>query len=115
VIQLEPSERVATHWFELSQMDPPARPTAVAVRATRGRFFWAANAAPLVRVAVWDPGPEPTPLLFGSTVVATIDAAGVHQPARTLPAAAFAGGQPLVSSDLFLTVDVSDLTLRYAR
>jgi hypothetical protein len=97
-------------------MDPPARPTAVAVRATRGRFFWAANAAPLIRLAVWDPDPEPSPLLFGAgVVVATIDAAGVHQPARTFTAAAFAGGRPLVSSDLFLTVDVSDLALRYAR
>jgi hypothetical protein len=115
VIRVEPSPEIATHWFELPEMAPPARPTAVMVRATSGRFFWAAGEQPLIRVAVRDPDPDPMPLLFGGAVVATVDAAGVHQPGRTLPPGSFAGAPPVVSSDLFVTVDVSDLTLRYAR
>jgi hypothetical protein len=38
-----------------------------------------------------------------------------HQPAAALPPGAFTGRAPRLRSDQFLTIDIADLVLRYAR
>jgi hypothetical protein len=80
-----------------------------------GRFFWAGAERPLVRVAIHDPDPAGRPLLLGTTTLQAVQAQEQHLPGFVLPAAAFRKTAPLLRSDLFLTVDLSDLTLRYAR
>jgi hypothetical protein len=115
VVKLEAASRFATHWFELSEIPPPARPSGISVRATRGRFFWAASAKPLVRVAVRDPDPGGRPLTLNETSVLSVQQKETHITAKVLPAAQFRSTAPVLTSDLFLTVDISDLVLRYGR
>lgn len=115
VVRLAPSTALSTVWIELPAMAPPARPLACAVRATHGRFFWAAGTRPLVRVAVADPDPGGRPVLVnGQALVAMTDAVIVRR-AHALPAAPFRNAPPRLSSDLFVSVDLADLTLEYAR
>lgn len=122
VVRLSPSTTMSTVWITLPAMAPPARPLGCVVRASEGRFLWAAGDQPLVRVAVYDPDPGGRPLLLNdqSLVVIEREPAGVrpgpiHLPAHSFPAAAFRATRPWLASNLFLKVDVSDLVLSYAR
>lgn len=116
VIRLEPSRELGTHWFELPEATASQAATGVSVRATRGRFFWAAREArPLLRVAVRDPAPGGRALLLNGASISALHETKLHQAARSLPANAFVGGAPALSSELFLRVELSDLSLRYAR
>jgi hypothetical protein len=67
-----------------------------------------------VRLAVSDPDPGGRTLRIARAEAPSIRT-GPTQKALELPAAAFAGHAPLLDSDLFLTVDLEDLRLRYAR
>jgi hypothetical protein len=107
--------RFVTHWFDLPALEPPKRHTGIAVRSTRGRFLWVAMANPLLRVAVRDPDPGGRPLQLDNSTILHVTQKETHVAAQNLPAAPFRSMPPLFSSDLFMTVDVSDLTLRYAR
>lgn len=107
--------RIVTHWFALPELRPPKRPTGISVRATRGRFLWAAAGKPLLRVAVLDPDPGGRPLRFNASSIVNVPTKEIHVAGKSLPAGQFRSTAPLLSSDLFLTVDVSDLTLTYAR
>ena len=107
--------RFVTHWFDLPELEPPQQPTGLSVRSTRGRFLWAAMANPLLRVAVRDPNPGGRPLRLNDSTILSVMQQEMHVGAQSLPVALFRSITPLFSSDLFLTVDVSDLTLRYAR
>ncbi len=116
-LELEASDALCTPWIDLPATGPVDRPAGVALRATAGRFLWAAAAsgAPLLRMAVHDPDPGGRPVRLG---METLVAVGEREVALTLPlpAAALRGpARPLLSSDLFCTVDLADLTLRYAR
>ena len=55
------------------------------------------------------------PLFLGSTRLKEIVETESHEPAFRFPVAAFRNVAPALRSDLFMTVDISDLTLRYAR
>jgi hypothetical protein len=96
-----------------------AAPLGLAVRATRGRFLWAGGPEPgrrpLALLAVRDPAPPPAPLRLAGVPLATVGPAGLHLPASALPPGPFSGPTPLLDCALFVTVDLSDLVLRYAR
>jgi hypothetical protein len=118
VITLAAAHEVRTHWIEL----PPAPDLSrgnigVTVRANRGRFLWAsANGQALLKLAIYDPDPGGRPLrLNGVPIYAVTTADESHSPARTFPPALFQSQPPIFDSALFLTVDLSDVTLRYAR
>jgi len=115
LVMVTPASRIETHWAEVSAPLTLANGCALRVRANRGRFLWAAVPQPLVRVAIHDPDPGGRPLFLGGTLLANVTMEKSHEPARALPAQPFVNQPPLLASDLFLTVDVSDLTLRYAR
>jgi hypothetical protein len=127
VVRLPASNAMSTTWIDLPSMAPPARPLGCAVRATQGRFLWAAVAKPLVRVAVHDPDPGGRPLLLNGQPLVTVTRSGavtssarstperIHLPAHALPGGAFRATVPRLASDLFLQVDIADLTLSYAR
>jgi hypothetical protein len=117
VLAIDPDGELRTRWVGL----PPAlrldRPAGVRVRANRGRFFWAASQAgpPLIRVAIVDPDPGGRPVFLDSAKLADVSHLESHQSAFRFPESTFRGQTPRLHSDLFLTVDCSDLTLRYAR
>jgi hypothetical protein len=115
VITLPPSNAIATQWVEMPESDTRRGPIGVAVRATKGRFLWASGAAPLVKLAVRDPSPGGRPLRLAGAQLIAMDKAAIHLPAKALPAGAFHSTAPALLSDLFLTVDLSDLRLRYRR
>lgn len=115
VVQLEPSPEMSVIWFAIDQR-VAAQPLAVAARATRGRFFWATreDGRPLVQVAVEDPDPPDRTVRLGGRVIAT----GLEQEHRegvVLTAAFAQTATPNIETPLFVTVDLSDVTVRYAR
>jgi hypothetical protein len=117
VVAVEAGGPLRTHWAELTPHLVLAGAGGIRVRANRGRFFWAFGdtGQPLVRVAIFDPDPGGRALLLGSAQLAAVTEAESHQPAFSYPPAVLRGPAPELRSDLFLTVDVSDLTVRYAR
>jgi len=102
---LTASANTGVVWFDLPAQEPFAQPLAVAARTNHGRFLWAAGPDPLLRIAVYDDEPGNLPVLIG----------GSDARQKTLSGAQFASKPPSVESDLFATVDVSDLTLEYGR
>jgi hypothetical protein len=111
VVQLDPAAAIRTVWLVMKG-STPGEPAALAARATKGRFFWAAaGERPRVRIAVADAAPTQRTLTLG----------GVALPGETAHLAAFDltahfnSASPLFASDLFYTVDLSDLTFRYLR
>jgi hypothetical protein len=130
----EPGAPLACHWVELPPLPESAagaRGLLLALRVTSGRFFWATGAQdrPRLRIAVRDPDPGGRPLRLGGHTLLEVREESVHLPGFLFPAAAFARaaagasagapagapGGPRLHSELFLTVDCSDLTLRYPR
>jgi hypothetical protein len=102
---LSASPKTGVVWFDVSMHEPFAQPLAIAARTNHGRFLWAASPDPLLRIAVYDEEAGNRPVLIG----------GSDARQKTLSGAQFASKAPLVTSDLFATVDVSDLTLEYGR
>lgn len=114
-VTVPPSKTFATWWAELPTHEPIARPSSLSVRASAGRFLWVVAGHPITRVAIDDPSWPGLAVSLGGVPLAVTGGTESHQPAAALPTAAFAGATPRLRSDLFLTVDVGDLVLRYAR
>jgi hypothetical protein len=104
-IALGASNKTALVWFDVPQQAPFGVPLAIAARTNHGRFLWAANPDPLLRIAVYDDDAGNLPVLIG----------GSDARQKTLSGVQFASTPPRIESDLFATVDVSDLTLEYGR
>jgi hypothetical protein len=117
VIVVEPDSGFGTHWAVLPDDLALAGAAGIRVRANSGRFFWAFNEAglPLVRVAIHDPDPGGRPVFLGSAQLLTVTAIDFHQLSFAYPRGVMRDAAPALRSDLFLTVDISDLRLRYAR
>ena len=115
VLTLTPDNDIRTRWVDVPAGVTLSGPLGLRVRANRGRFFWVTREQPLARIAIHDPDPGRRPLLVGATRLKEIVETNSHEPAFSFPAAAFRNVVPALRSDLFLTVDISDLTLRYAR
>lgn len=115
VVPLDASAEVVTVWAPLPESGEIERSVGVSVRAGKGRFLWAAAPEPLVRIAVYDAAPGGRPLRLAGTPILAVEDNETHLPAHSLPAGAFRSAAPVLSSELFLSVDLSDLTLRYAR
>ena len=117
VVQVPASTDLATVWAELPaapEADPTGR-VGLRVSASQGRFLWAGEPRPLARFAVRDPDPGGRPLRLGGVDVLRVEVPDLHLPATALPPAVFRSRPPLLASDLFLTVDLSDLALGYPR
>jgi hypothetical protein len=104
------------HWVALPDVLVGEAPVAIGVRSAAGRFLWAeGSAGPLVRLALADASPGGRALTLGGTPVLYVTAQRTQARATTLPVTAFGAQAPALESELFLTVDVADLTLRYSR
>jgi len=128
VVQLEMMPKMGTVWVELPCLEGPAASSGsggpglvgLAVRANTGRFYWASRTAnsvpqPIVRLAVRDPDPGGRPLRLNGQSLAQVTKQAFQLRSYSLPASAFQGFPPILESDLFLTVDLADLILRYQR
>ncbi|MDM0110698.1 hypothetical protein QTI66_00975 [Variovorax sp. J22R133] len=117
LLQLDAAAGLRTHWAELPPSAALPRNVGLRLRCNVGRFFWAErpDGVAIVRVAIRDPDPGGRPLMLGNVKIADVTGAESHQPAFSFPASAFRGHVPFLQSSLFLHVDCSDLTLRYAR
>ncbi|MBL0174633.1 MAG: hypothetical protein IPP94_05095 [Ignavibacteria bacterium] len=111
------SDVISTVWIDLPEMEATEDPLAVSLRALRGRFFWAALSSGRRRVCVVvrDPDPAHRPLLLGASVLLTVDAPSIDVPMQAFPSSQFHSAPPMLSSELFLAVDISGLTLKYTR
>jgi hypothetical protein len=114
-LTLTPDNEIHTRWVEVPAGVTLSGPLGLRVRANRGRFFWVTREQPLARLAIHDPNPGARPLFIGTTRLKEIVETSSHEPAFRFPVAAFRDVEPALRSELFLTVDISDLTLRYAR
>jgi hypothetical protein len=115
VVQLDAHDDIRTVWVEMPAIDVGAASVAIRARATRGRFFWCANESPLVRIALHDPDPGGRPILLGGTAVHALVDETAQLRGVPLPAAAFQSEAGSFDSDLFVTIEMADLLLRYAR
>jgi len=68
-----------------------------------------------VKIALYDDNPSLQPVLLNGETLVQAGAEEIHLPGFSFPTAPFAGTSPLLESLLFLTVDLSDLELRYDR
>lgn len=115
VLAVPASQQIDLHWANVPAGVSLAGPVGVRARANRGTFFWVANEEhPIVRLAIHDPDPASAPLMIGGDRI-PVASGVVELPKHALAPAAFAGSAPVLASDLFLTVEIGDLTLRYAR
>ena len=116
VVELAPSALISTCWVDLPGSPVPTVPVGLSVRANKGRFFWVCASDPLIRLAVRDPDPGGRPLLLnGQPLLNVTQADEIHLPGQSFTGAAFQKVPPLLESSLFLTVELSDLVLRYQR
>jgi hypothetical protein len=117
VLSLKASSTFQTQWAQVPAGTKISGAAAVRVHANRGRFFWVTNAAGdgLVRIAIFDPSPGGRPVLLGGATLATLPDATSDRKQFAFPVVAFRNAAPQFTSNLFLVVDCSDLTLRYAR
>jgi hypothetical protein len=113
---IQAADRCGLYWIDLDRIQYNVPQIGIAVRAVRGRFLWAQTGQRYaLRLAVWDPSPPTTALTLAGLTVTRCDATAVNKRNFAFPAAAFVNLAPRLMSLLFLTVDISDLELRYAR
>lgn len=99
-------------WIDLPDYGPIDQAVALEVKSTKGRFYWVENGSPVTRVAVAH-SPQPGDKVdIGSTPV---EFTGMETQIleMTLGAGAFQSGPPLVNSDQFTDIVLTNLTLRY--
>ena len=119
LLVIEPSNHAALHWVEMPARSNTDTPVNLYVTARSGQFFWVNQEQPAIRIAVRDPDPALHGLFFNDLQLDVVGAAGIARKNTPLPRHAFvstAGAPfPVLYSSLFLTVDFTDLTLRYNR
>jgi hypothetical protein len=117
VIEVTKESRLRTHWADLPANVTVDRPAGIRVRANRGRFFWASNEIgdPSVHIAIHDPDPGGRTLHLGESKLKDIHDSELREPGFFFPVNQFRSAVPELRSNLFLEVDLSDLTMRYAR
>lgn len=109
------SDDIATWWVELQQDAPSDVAPAISVRATSGRFFWVTGSQPLARVAVHDPDPGKRAVRLGAGEIVRLASETFQAKTVSLRTDAFTSATSAFESTLFVTIELGDLTLRYAR
>lgn len=109
------SDDIGTWWVDLQQDAPSDVAPAISVRATAGRFFWVTGSQPLARVAVHDPDPGTRPVRLGAGELVRLASDTYHAKSISLRTDAFTSTTSAFDSTLFVTIELGDLTLRYAR
>jgi hypothetical protein len=115
ILALRKTGPLDLHWATVPPGVVLSGAVGLRARANRGRFFWMTmDDRPLTRIAMLDPDPGGRAVTLTDMTV-RVDGPTTELPAVAFPRAAFGGAFPVLDSDLFLTIEVADLTLRYAR
>jgi hypothetical protein len=115
VIQLEASTNIQVVWIGLPETVSHAGPLVLRVRANSGRFFWVTNPEPAVKVVVRDTSPGARPVRINNQLLTNLDEERIYLPQISIRPDLVTGELPILSSELFVTVEFTDLTLRYKR
>ncbi len=115
IIKIESGQLLHTAWADFQDTELSLWPDALSVKAVSGRFFWVCDPNPLIRFAVFDPDPKGRPLFIDGFQILAIEETSIHLPANVFPNNSFKEKNPVLSSSLFCTVDLSDIKLRYNR
>ena len=119
LLAVSASSHPELHWVEMPGRPDVEKSVNLFVTARSGQFFWVDREQPAIRIAVRDPNPAIHDLLLNGELLDAVDAEGIARKNISLPRHAFAATPgtpfPVLSSLLFLTVDFTDLTLRYNR
>jgi len=119
VATVSASARPGVVWVDLPEPVTVDEAVAIELSASKGRFRWVGEPDPLVRIVVVDPDPGNRPVVLG-TAAAPATLLTLLEPRLSatrvaLPPTAFAGGDLVLASALFCTVEVTDTELRYRR
>lgn len=115
VVQLDASTEIQVIWISLPQAITHEGALVVNLRANSGRFFWVTNPDPGIKVVVQDPKPNGGEILINDRILKKLDVERIHLPQVSIQADLFADKAPVLSSLLFVSIELSDLTLRYSR
>jgi hypothetical protein len=113
--KVQPSNRAGFVWVEMP--GTTATDTAgLLVRANRGTFLWGIDGGPIVRVAVHDDVAADRTVQIDGVPICKITSTEKQVAVRAdFPSTSFANVPPRLDSDLFVTFDIADLTMEYAR
>lgn len=99
-------------WIELPDYGQIEQPVALEVKSTKGRFYWIGNESPIVRIAVAH-SPEPEDKIeIGATALGFTGMESQYLQ-YSLDKNAFKSTPPLVKTDQFVDLVLTNLTLRY--
>ncbi len=115
VVQLEASTEIEVIWVSLPQAISHEGPLMLTLRANSGRFFWVTAPEPAIKVVVQDPDPDGREILINNRLLTRLAVERIHLPQVSIQSDLFTEKAPLLSSNLFVTIELSDLTLRYSR
>src|SRR5207253_205800 len=110
-VTLTPSDVIRTIWLDVPRHDPLQVPAAVSVRTNHGRFLWAANPEPLLRIAIDDPLPGGRPARIGGHEIAAPTAPETHVASSSPDAAALLKPIADAAGSLLQHLDPSSLNL----
>ena len=115
VVQLEASTNIQVIWVSLPQPITHQGALVLSLRANSGRFLWFTNPEPAIKVVVQDPDPGGREILINNRLLTKLDTEQIYLPNISIDAALFTDTAPVLSSNLFVNIELSDLTLRYLR
>jgi len=115
VVQLDASTEIQVIWVSLPEAVTHEGALVLYVRANSGRFFWVANSDPAIKVVVQDPYPNGREIQISNRLLTKLDEDRIYLPQVSIQPNLFTDKAPVLSSNLFVTVELSDLTLRYSR
>lgn len=115
VVQLKSSTEIQVIWISLPQAVTHEGALVLSLHANSGRFFWVTNPEPAIKVVVQDPDPGGREIRINQRLLTNLDAERINLPKVSILADLFADKAPILSSNLFVTIEFSDLTLRYTR
>lgn len=115
VLKLSGEKKIQAHWFKIDKQAPFNLPLGIRLRCNSGRFYWAASPESLIRLAIYDIDPGNEIIKLNDQNIANGSQLPLVDQKHTFPPEQFRHSLPKIHSNLFLTVEIADLTLRYAR
>ena len=116
-LKLQQNHQLGLHWFHFEKAAPLEQALAIRLRCNKGRFFWLKNSEQKLafRTAIYDPEPGSEPIYINGSLFLNGSHLPLQEKGHLLPPHYFHTEFPLIDSPLFLTLDIADLKLRYAR
>lgn len=115
VVDITASEKFQIYWFEIPRQENTTQPLCISLKTYTGRFFWLKQQELCVKLAVYDDNTSNIPVFINDKPLAEISEKKMDVKAYSFPKEQFMNTAPVLQSLLFVTIDISDIELRYAR